>query len=396
MLGQEQQNTTVAGNSPQFGRAAVVERVNQLGIVWGIFSLTSFMLVYYYEITQWQVLIGAGGAVVSLLCIAVALWLSHRGKLNASGYLVLFAMLAIYGLGELARGSGTFFNFAVGALIIILLATVIWLDNWRVGLVPAGLYVVCLLLINQFKPFPDYSRAESIVLSIFDWAGAGLVVALVLWLIFLTFRIGTIRTRMLVTSVSLVLLVAVSVSASSIIISFRSGQQQVSDRLEVVAALKETKVKTWARDLQTDLGVLLIQEEALIRMRWLLQPSAFRELNENLLLEDFKQTMELTQRFDEMFLLDLEGQVVVSTDPTQKGKDYSQKIYFQNGLAGPYLQPPFYSPRLRHVSMVVARPVYHQKGPVLGVLAGRANMSGLNEIMLDRAGVGKSGGTYPG
>lgn len=208
------------------------------------------------------------------------------------------------------------------------------------------------------------------------------------------FRFGTIQTRLPLTFVLIVLLVAISISASSIIVGFNSGRQQVINQLEAVATLKETRLHTWARDLQTNLAALMIVEEAVLPMQILLQPTGFRKLYEEQLLENFNQSIKLTQQFNELLLLDLEGRVILATDPTHKDHNYAQETYFKKGLEGAYFQPPLYFSELNQVLAVVAQPVLHTNGRVLGVLVGRADMTHFNNIMRDSTGMGEQTETY--
>ena len=108
----------------------------------------------------------------------------------------------------------------------------------------------------------------------------------------------------------------------------------------------------------------------------------------------FRQSIELAGLFEELFLMDTRGQVVMSTDTAQEGKVYTEKTYFQRGLQAPYVQPPFYSPSLHRTSIIIARPVTDEQGQVLGVLAGRASMDKLSAVMNERAGLGETGETY--
>jgi len=108
----------------------------------------------------------------------------------------------------------------------------------------------------------------------------------------------------------------------------------------------------------------------------------------------FQQSVETAGLYEELFLMDLQGQVILSTDAVQEGKIHASDTYFQHGLKGPYVQPPLYSPSLGRISVIVARPVTDERGQVLGVMAGRASMDKLNAVMNERAGLGETGETY--
>jgi HAMP domain-containing protein len=208
------------------------------------------------------------------------------------------------------------------------------------------------------------------------------------------FPVGNLRAQLQAAFVVLVLLVVVIITTSAVIIGFQSGREQVISQLETVAEYAEAEINTWAENLQTELAILATQEEALRRMQLLLQPSAFREVTSNELRTNFQAMIDLTADFSELFLLDENGQVVVSTDPEQEGKIFAQEQFFLAGLENPFVQPPRYYPAQDETSVVVAQPIYHPRGFVLGVLAGRANLDQLNEITGRRSQVGDSGEAY--
>jgi PAS domain S-box-containing protein len=104
--------------------------------------------------------------------------------------------------------------------------------------------------------------------------------------------------------------------------------------------------------------------------------------------------LEEAQLFEEIFLMDLQGQVILSTDAAQEGKILRNQTYFWEGQKEAHVYPPFYSPSLDRMTVVAVRPLVDHGIGTLGILAGRASMATLNEIMLERAGLGETGETY--
>lgn len=195
---------------------------------------------------------------------------------------------------------------------------------------------------------------------------------------------NSIRTRLILAFVGTILLTAVVISVSSIVIGFRTGQQRVLDELNAIARLKEIEIRTWANGLQGDLEKLATEEAALIRMRSLLQPTAFHDVLSGELRENFEQTISLSQEVDELFLLDLNGEVVTSSNPEQEGQLFGDQDFFQESLRRPFLQPLSYSPEEETVSIFISHPILHQRGIVLGVLVARVNIDRLNEIVVQQ------------
>ncbi len=214
-------------------------------------------------------------------------------------------------------------------------------------------------------------------------------------------RFVSIRTKLLIAFIALVLLPMVIVSAISTILEFREGRKQVIATLESVAALKEVEIKTWLGNLRNDLkialewnaqtlntGVALLSKEA---DTW-----AYR--NAYTALQDrFARTIDVTGRFEELFILSRSGVVVLSTDSSRDGEFRGLQPYFRQGLlaSGIHVQTISYSSTSEGVNtVIVVVPIKDVRGHVLGVLCGRASLSRLNEIMMERTGLGMTGETY--
>lgn len=211
-------------------------------------------------------------------------------------------------------------------------------------------------------------------------------------------RLGSLRTRLLVAFVLLVLLPSVAISAVTAVVSFRNGLQQVFNQLESVATLKEAEVEAFVNSLKSDLVIALSGQTTMQHVKVLLEEEpadpedaqeAYTELRTR-----FQQITKPTGQFDELFIMDLQGRVVLSNDISQEGRLYGYLPYFQEGLKGEHVYPPFKHPSLDQVSVFAVRPIKDEQQQVLGVMAGRASMARLSEIMLERAGLGQTGETY--
>jgi GAF domain-containing protein/HAMP domain-containing protein len=208
---------------------------------------------------------------------------------------------------------------------------------------------------------------------------------------------GTIRTRLLISFVGLVLLPVLMVGGGMAIRGLRGDRQQVINQLESVAILKQAEIETWIDDLYSDLALALAGDEATRRALVLLEgpedPST-AALAEGVVRTRFDQTIAETGRYQELFLVNRDGRVVVSTDRLQEGEARGSQVYFRQGLEGEALQPPRYSPTTMSTSVFVTQPVVNYQGEVCGVVVGRANLDRLTEIMIERAGLGETGETY--
>jgi nitrate/nitrite-specific signal transduction histidine kinase len=232
------------------------------------------------------------------------------------------------------------------------------------------------------------------------------------------FHFRTIRARLLIGFVLMALFSAVGISLGSVIIGYFNGRQQALDRLESVAALKELEVSVWVGSLQNELLVALNEQYTSERASVVLDLANankyylfyFKAMQMRL-----RRLTEQSQYLQGISLLDLGGQVVLSTDEQQEREDCLGQIFFQRGLEGPYVQLPFppqgsegdtlqttkvdertcgvIEPE-REAVAIVTRPVLDAEGRPLGVIAAQASLEPLTDLLLDPTGLGDTGKTY--
>jgi len=221
------------------------------------------------------------------------------------------------------------------------------------------------------------------------------------------FDMSTIRARLLVGFVVIALLPVIGVGIGTFFVSYQNGRKQAIDRLGSVAALKELAVNDWIRSLHQEL-VMASQTDCspkyihvVLRLARDNKVYAFynRWMRKRLLT-----FVEQSPHLEELFLLDLQGDVVLSTDPAREGKTYYDQAFFQQGLTGSYTRLPFstgeefpedanYLVRDR-TSVIAALPVVDQQGQVLGVIAGCTGVDTLQQLLRERTGLGQTGKTY--
>jgi methyl-accepting chemotaxis protein len=210
-------------------------------------------------------------------------------------------------------------------------------------------------------------------------------------------RKAKIRVRLIVAFAALALLVAAAVAAASIIVGLAGARQQALQQLESVAVLKEGELQTWVKDMQLDLDAMLAEAYQVERARSLLVGAytvEFQADAETTLGTNLERVVDRGQRFDELFLIDPQGKVVLSTNAAREGRDESHEAYFERGLQESYVHPVSIDPVSGQASVFTARPLLDTFGDPVGVLAGRASLRRANEIMLERAGLGETGETY--
>jgi GAF domain-containing protein/HAMP domain-containing protein len=389
---------TEQGQQPAPGISqATVERIVFIGIA-SIAVTVGCYLLLYFQTGAWQVLAEAASTVLAGVLLAAARPLAQRGKFDAVGYCMLFVVVAIFGVGELLWANETLNNIIAPIVLIILVDAMVWPRRWGVWLATSVSYAAYIWLVNWLQPLPRFDTAQSTLLHIYDWVVFAIFALAALWQIARAYQhITTIRIRLLIAFVLTVLLPALAIGVGVVLVDLVRGQQQTKDHLESVATLKEAEINVWLDNLQADLDSVLYEKVVIDLVSWIAPESptpALRDTAYTNLQSRFLKLIEQRHLFQEVFLLNARGQVVVSTDTTQEGKLYSNQLYFQEGIKGPCVSAPFYSVSSGQMAIVAARPVFDASGQAMAVLAGRTNLAVLDQIMGQGAGLGDTGQTY--
>ena len=99
--------------------------------------------------------------------------------------------------------------------------------------------------------------------------------------------------------------------------------------------------------------------------------------------------------FYEVFLIDKNGIIVASSDGEKIGLDKSDNHYFIKGKNSTYIKDAYFSETTQKKSITISSPVLDgQTNDLLGVIVARVEQKELDEIMMDRAGLGETGEVY--
>ena len=216
-----------------------------------------------------------------------------------------------------------------------------------------------------------------------------------------------IRKRLLVWFVVIALLPVIGVGIGTSLVSYLNGRQQSIDRLESVAARKELAIQGWVESLQQE---LLFASQTDCSPQFV--NTTLRLGNEdkeyawyyNLVRKQLQVFVNQSPRIEELFLMDLQGEVVVSTDVAREGQIYNRQALFQRGLLGPATQLPFHSPDSvsdsegalpqDRISVIAVVPVVGEGRQLMGLMGGRAGVEDVHTILAEGTGLGETGKAY--
>jgi GAF domain-containing protein/HAMP domain-containing protein len=180
-------------------------------------------------------------------------------------------------------------------------------------------------------------------------------------------------------------------------LALQNTRQAASDRLASIATLKQSEIEAWVTSQQNELALVIATPWVKSKLLYALQTeteNALVDATRDQLQEYFAVLTRQGDSFEELFLLNTAGRVLLSSDTSQVGVSHAQQAYFVKGQVGPYLQSLNYSLSAARPSMLVAQPIQDSYGHVSGVLVGRLNWEQITQVMGTDAGLGQTGKTY--
>lgn len=193
---------------------------------------------------------------------------------------------------------------------------------------------------------------------------------------------------LLLTSFIIIVTVPIIMTAIlSAVGAYTNNQTQTFNTLQAIATLKENQIENLLFDFQNDTETLLADARFVTNTREAFTASG---VVSPMLAESFKRLARLRmvdvlgaeeEAYNEIMVLDPEGNVVISTIPNNEGSNFQEQSFFRQGklkfYAGFAEEPSFGTD-----NMMVAAPIFSEDGQaVSGVLVLRSNAAAIRRIM---------------
>jgi PAS domain S-box-containing protein len=211
-------------------------------------------------------------------------------------------------------------------------------------------------------------------------------------------RRGSITTKL---TIVLVLFAAVILLGMGFLI-YASGRAALESAaisaLDSTALEKQAALEEWVADHQSCL-ISLVNSPALLAdmVVFTTAPpdSAEAHAAHDRIVQELKTRIGPGQGFMDFLVIEpLEGEVVIATDPAEEGKFKEDREFFTQGKQDPFVQNPYYSLSVLGATMTASAPFRTADGKLLGVLAGRMNLSELDAIITRRSDLHQSEDAY--
>jgi GAF domain-containing protein/HAMP domain-containing protein len=357
-----------------------------------------FYALLFWQTHIWQLWIEAGSLAIAIGLAFLSKYYLDRDQSELAGIWVLVGIAIAFAGNELAWSGATWYIAIGGILMIWLIGRIVLPDKYKIWMGTSLLFSAVIAILAWLQPLHRFNISSSAILSFFI---PGLTISLVLiflWQLAQTVQANSIRYRLLVGFIFITILPVFITGLISNVISSRNIEERLVNQLESVATLKEAEINAWMNSLDLNLTNLLSRQEVKRSITNVMQQNAIPEaefhFSHDELQKQFSEALGRTQLFDEIFVMNLNGKVIVSTDPSQEEKVFFGQPLFDEGLKGSLIAPPLYAPSLQNYRIVASQPLYTADGILIGVIAARSKLERLDTIMLERAGLGQTGETY--
>lgn len=173
-------------------------------------------------------------------------------------------------------------------------------------------------------------------------------------------------------------------------------RQEILGHLRGVVSLKRDSINRWYAERRTQ-ALIVRQDPDLMENSVAVLEIAFAERRTIPAYTSIDRHLQAyvgpEGPFIEIFLMNLRGQIVHSTDAAQEGKYKNNRDYFREGLKDLYIHDMYHSTTLGRLATTIGVPVRKDDKPV-GVFAFRLRVEQLATIMSADAGLPPEGNMY--
>ncbi|MEO6208068.1 MAG: response regulator [Candidatus Limnocylindrales bacterium] len=173
----------------------------------------------------------------------------------------------------------------------------------------------------------------------------------------------------------------------------------VYERLDAVAGLKADALDRWIDEQSRNVVFIGVMPRVGDDARVFLHPAsdaAERDAAEDDLRQVLATVVSQTADAEEIFVMDLDGTIRMSTLAEHEGLSQAEEGFFVTGSSHTNVQNVYRSSLTGRPTITVASPLFDQdgRGQRVGVIAANLSLQRVDRIVLERTGLGTSGRAY--
>jgi GAF domain-containing protein len=370
--------------------------------------LTSFGFGVIYAIaangysTQeppWQLLWLAGAAAIAGLIYLPVPWIIKKGRLYIAQAMMLFSYIFFIVFADILWAGA---SSLIYILIWVYPLLIIWLsDNHRQRVIPllAGILGTIGVYFSEKTFIIDRLSTDNLAATIaiiyllfivFTWLGLAIIVRVI--------QFKTLTARLTSSFLLLVLIPAVITTLIAAFQSFTRDQNNVYLILDSTTLVKEQQINQVINGMFQDLEFTLRDPVAHQRFEYIFEAepnSVLSKINNDIVLGYLNNIIEQTNnKYEEVLLLDLGGNVVLSTIQRNIGKNYENNSFFRQGLLKPFSTTETEIPEFGAKAFLITEAVKNSSGKTVGVITFRSKFDIFEQIIEQASGSGIEDESY--
>lgn len=348
-----------------------------------VYLLTRFGLL---GTTSPQLLTAAGAILFIVAGFTVASGLAQRQR-GITGQIVAITTLAIFAIFMTTLWQGI-------ALVLIL---IVWAQTASafisgyprpMAASPIVISILTTLIILGLESSLDHPRLQSNTLPTIASLGFFLSTAVLYFATILinnSPRFRSLQGRLLLTSVAIVTTPLIAMSVILGLNGYNSTREQINNSLLAIVNLKERQIDQLVLSYQEDILRAERDFELNRSIRFLLlnpgQVSVEANLNRAVALSHLHAIRASEAgAYKDIWVLDSQGSIVLSTSLNAVGENYSSMMFFQQGRTDFAMDIPVDAPFSKN-EIIISSPIFSPNQELIGVLVLRADILPLKNIM---------------
>lgn len=244
-----------------------------------------------------------------------------------------------------------------------------------------------ILSVNANASVERLQNNSSAAIASIVFLGATAILLITITYISQNRKFKSIQSLLLTSFIIIVTIPILMTAVLSAIGSYTNSQTQTFNTLQAIATLKQNQIDNFLLDFQNDAETLLKDSRFVTNTQ-----EAFNatDVANPMLREGFKRQVRLRmvdvlgaeeEAYNEIMVLDTEGNVVISTISEREGSSFEKQAFFRQGRSSFYAgfadEPSFGTD-----NMIVAAPILSDDGQTrTGVLVLRSNAAAIRRIM---------------
>jgi GAF domain-containing protein/HAMP domain-containing protein len=342
--------------------------------------------------------LAAGAAVAGIFYIPVPSLIKRQKLILAEAIILFTYVVFLLAVAILWNVSQVYLYLLIWVFPLLIL----WLCDYRSQrIIPLAAGLVGTLGVFLLGRIPSIvQRPVDIFISTISAFYLLFVIAAWLGLIIVVRIIQFRRLTARLTS-SFFLLVMIPTVITALIAAFQSYARDTNNiylMLDSTTVVKEQQIDQIINGMFQDLGFVLRDPVAKQRFEFMFDSepnAAISKINKSIVLGYLNNVIEQTNnKYEEALLMDIGGNVVLSTLPDSVGRNYENKTFFRQGLLKPFSTTVTDVAEFGPKSFLVSEAIKDNTGKAVGVIALRSKFDVFEQIVEQPSGTGVEDETY--